>query len=161
MTPYSRANGRNPRYTVYRCDGGRGDPAHPHPYAVNEAALLEWARIEAAHLAIPGDRLAAGERSDERAELDERKRRVLDMFEAGHLTRDEREVRLAPIYEALERLDSESTVDVVAAIPAIDWTWPPEQLNPVLRALWERIDLGDDLRPVSANWTVPEWRASA
>jgi DNA invertase Pin-like site-specific DNA recombinase len=159
MTPYSRVNGRNPRYTVYRCDGGRQDPAHPHPYAVNEAALLDWAQAEAAHLAIPGDRVAADARSDERAELDDRKRRVLDMFEAGHLTRDERETRLAPIYEALERIDNESAADVLAHIPAIDWAWPPAQLNPVLRALWTRIDLGPDLRPVGAEWTVPEWRA--
>jgi hypothetical protein len=31
-------------------------------------------------------------------------------------------------------------------------------LNPVLSALWTRIDLGPDLRPVRAEWVVPEWR---
>jgi DNA invertase Pin-like site-specific DNA recombinase len=159
MTPYSRANGRNPTYTVYRCDGGRPDPVHPHPYAVNEAVLVEWARGEAGHLAIPADRMSAAERTAERAELDDRKARILDMFEAGHLTADEREARLEPVYEALERLDNAAGAELVTTIPEIDWTWPPARLNPVLRALWARIDLGPDLRPISAEWTVPEWRA--
>ena len=159
MTPYSYKNGRNPTYTVYRCDGGRTDPAHPRPFAVNEPALLDWAKVEAAHLAVPADHAAQGERSADRSELDDRRTRILDMFEAGHLTRDEREARLAPVYEAMERLDREAGAGILSAIPDIDWDWPPERLNPVLRALWERIDLGLDLRPVSAEWTVPEWRA--
>lgn len=158
MTPYAYRNGRNPAYTVYRCDGGRQDPTHPRPFAVNEAVLVEWAKAEAGQLAIPADRVSVAERTAERAELDDRKARILDMFEAGHLTTDEREARLTPVYEALERLDDAAGAELVAAIPEIDWTWSPERLNPVLRALWNRIDLGPDLRPVSADWTVPEWR---
>jgi DNA invertase Pin-like site-specific DNA recombinase len=159
MTPFAYRNGRNPEYTVYRCDGGRSDPTHPRPFAVNEAVLIEWAKGEAAHLAIPVDRVSVAERTAERGELDDRRARILDMFEAGHLTIDEREARLTPVYAALERLDAAAGAEMVADIPAIDWTWPPAHLNPVLRALWTRIDLGRDLRPVTAEWTVPEWRA--
>ena len=158
MTPYSRVNGRDPHYTVYRCDGGRNDPTHPHPYAVNERALLDWAKAEAGHLRVPGDAVAQGDRSEERALLDDRKARILDMFEAGHLTSDEREARLATVYEAMQQLDHAANAEILSAIPAIDWAWPPEKLNPVLRALWSRIDLGEDLRPAFAEWTVPEWR---
>ena len=82
------------------------------------------------------------------------------MFEAGHLTREDREARLAPIYEALERLDREAAAAAVAMIPAIDWTWPSERLNVVLRALWERVELGPDMRPLRAEWLVPEWRVA-
>jgi DNA invertase Pin-like site-specific DNA recombinase len=160
MTPYTYPNGRNLRYTVYRCNGGRTDASHGRPYAITERILLEWAKGEAAHLRIPASTVVlAEERSAERAELDARRARVLDMFEAGHLTREERETRLTPIYDALERLDREAGAVSLAAIPAIDWTWPPERLNPVLRELWERIELGPDLRPIRAEWTMPEWRA--
>jgi DNA invertase Pin-like site-specific DNA recombinase len=160
LTPYSYANGKNPTYTVYRCNGGRTDPTHPQPYAVTEPVLLEWAKDEAAHLAIPASTVElVSERSSERAELDERRARILDMFEAGHVTRDEREARLAPIYDALERLDREAGAVSLAAIPEIDWSWPAERLNAVLRAIWERIELGPDLRPIRAKWLVPEWRA--
>jgi DNA invertase Pin-like site-specific DNA recombinase len=161
LTPYSYANGRNPTYTVYRCNGGRTDPGHGRPYAVTEPILLDWAKAEAARLAIPASEVrVADERSAERAELDARRARILDMFEAGHLTRDDREARLAPVYDALERLDREAGAATLATLPAIDWDATPESLNAVLRALWERIDLGPDLRPVSAVWRVPEWRAA-
>jgi hypothetical protein len=48
--------------------------------------------------------------------------------------------------------------------PAIDWdTWTPAQLNRVLRALFDRIQLGADLRPLPSPdgfvWIIPEWRA--
>jgi hypothetical protein len=75
------------------------------------------------------------------------------------VTSDELDVRLAPVYEALERLDREASAELLITIPGIDWAWPASRLNPVLRALWNRIDLGPDLRPASADWTVPEWRA--
>ena len=40
--------------------------------------------------------------------------------------------------------------------PAIDWTWPPERRNPVLRALWTSIPARDlDMKPASADWAVP------
>ena len=49
---------------------------------------------------------------------------------------------------------------LVTAIPAaVDWSWPPAQVNTVLRALWSEVTLGPDLRPVAATWTVPELRA--
>jgi DNA invertase Pin-like site-specific DNA recombinase len=161
MGPYRYRNGRNPTYTVYRCAGGRADPGHGRPYAVSDGALLPWAMDEAARLRVPAGAAAiTGQRSAERAKLDGRRSRILDMFEAGHITREEREARLAPVYEALERLDREAGAATLATIPTIDWSWPPERLNAVLRALWAQIELGHDLRPVRAEWLVPEWRAA-
>jgi hypothetical protein len=44
-------------------------------------------------------------------------------------------------------------------VPAIDWSWSAERINAVLRAMWERVELDDRMRPVRAEWLVPEWRA--
>jgi DNA invertase Pin-like site-specific DNA recombinase len=160
LTPYSYRNGRNPTYTVYRCAGGRADPAHPRPYAVSDAVLLSWAKDEAARLLVPASAVrVAEERGAERAELDARRLRILDMYEAGHVSREDRDARLTPLYEQLERLDREAGAETLADIPVIDWTWPPDRLNTVLRAVWERIDVDEELRPVRAEWHVPEWRA--
>ncbi len=56
-------------------------------------------------------------------------------------------------------LDKLGAAEAVVAIPAVDWTWPPAELNAVLRAIIVRVDLGPDLRPVSALWRVPGWRS--
>lgn len=52
---------------------------------------------------------------------------------------------------------------VVLDIPKVDWTWPPEALNDVLRALFTGIDLDPDTfqpKPDGFLWSVPEWRAA-
>lgn len=42
----------------------------------------------------------------------------------------------------------------------IDWdAWPVQKVNTILRAQFEYVQLGDDMRPGRAEWTVPEWRA--
>jgi DNA invertase Pin-like site-specific DNA recombinase len=166
LTPYMYANGRNPRYTVYRCGGGR--TTHSRPYAVHEGVLLDWARAESAHLrplhpktGKPIDAIVqADQRSAERAEFDGRKARILDMFEAGHLTREQREARLAPVYAALERLEAEQAVESILPVGPVDWSKPPEVVNSVLRRLWRQIEVDEHLRPVRADWIVPEWRAA-
>jgi hypothetical protein len=33
-------------------------------------------------------------------------------------------------------------------------------VNRVLRGLWTEVRLDDELLPVAAEWTVPEWRAA-
>jgi hypothetical protein len=56
----------------------------------------------------------------------------------------------------LERLGDTETI---VTIPAIDWTWAPRDVNAILHAILERVDLGPDLRPVSAVWRNPALRA--
>jgi len=47
------------------------------------------------------------------------------------------------------------------AVPAIDWSWPPKQLNGVLCALFEEIALDPvTFQPVRYSWRVPEWRGA-
>jgi DNA invertase Pin-like site-specific DNA recombinase len=160
LSPYSYHSGRK-TYTTYRCNGGKSDPVHGRPYAVSEPVLLDWARAEAAHLAIPADLVEVRQVSGaEHGELDARRLRILDMYEAGHIDVTERDRRLAPVYGRLEELDAVIASTSLEAIPAIDWTLPPGQLNRILRTIWTQIEVGPDLRPVRAEWTVPEWRAA-
>ena len=63
-----------------------------------------------------------------------------------------------PFLGALDELDRLGDTETLVAIPAIDWTWPPRDVNAILRAILERVDLGPDLRPVSAVWRNPELR---
>ena len=92
-----------------------------------------------------------------RVELEGRKARILDMFEAGHIDRAERERRLSAVYDARERLDAERvTIDV----PTIDWTWPPREINGVLRTFFEGIELDRaTFQPVRFGWRSAEYIA--
>lgn len=159
LSAFAKPNGRDPHYVVYRCQAAHAVPDHPRPYAVPETRLLEWAKAEAAHLRTPAAVVTSETRGAERAELDARKVRILDMFESGHIDRDERERRLAPVYASLTKLDQEENAAAIVSLPALDWTWPPAELNAVLRALWDHVELDSTMRPLRAEWNVPEWRA--
>jgi DNA invertase Pin-like site-specific DNA recombinase len=155
MTGSRYRNGSNPAYTVYRCIGGRADVVHRQ--SISETQLLPWVRAEAARLHIPADQVEIRERDErQRLDLEARRRRVLDNYEDG-LLRDkaERDVKIGAIAEQLERLDS---TDRIVDLPTIDWSWDAKAINAVLRAMWEYVQLDDDLQPVRAEWTVPEWR---
>ncbi len=155
-TPY----GSYGPYVSYQCFRGRYEPDHPRPYMISEAVLMPWVREQAARLAIPHDREASpGPDPDvERRAADETFRRVSRAYAAGGLDDDEyEEARLK--HEA--ELDSLADLPTFVEVPAaVDWSWAPELLNPVLRALWRRIELGPDLRPVRAEPLVPEWWAA-
>lgn len=132
----------------------------PHQrVSVTEHLILPSIRAEADLLEPDDQEVETGERDREaRAELDDRRSRILDMYEAGHIDRDERERRLRAVYEALERLD---TRRVVMSIPAIDWSEPPQVVNAILRALFVRIELDPaTFQPTAFEWAVPEWRSA-
>jgi len=132
----------------------------PHArISVTEHLIMPAIVAEAARVSLPGQVQMAEAASSERAALDARKTRILDLFEAGHIDRADRERRLSAVQEALERLDDRK---IVAAIPTLDWTWPPRQVNTVLRALFSTIDLDKTTfqpAPTGFQWTVPEWRS--
>lgn len=148
--------GRYGPYIGYQCYAGRHDPAHPRPYMVNEAAIIEWAKPEAARLRTPDAVRLAEHNAERRRELEEQRKRLGWAVADGLLERDEARERAAAITAELAQLaDQEAAVE----IPAVDWDWPATELNGVLRALWEYIELDEAMRPVRAEWTVPHWRA--
>ncbi len=140
----------------YYCRRAHNDPRHPRPYVVSEAKVRPWAEAEAALLRTPELVQLAETRAEERATLEAQRTRLLDMYQVGAVTREEWQARLAAVNAAVERLaDGER----ILAVPALDWMWPPEAVNAVLRAIWSEVRLDANMRPIEAVWRVPEWRA--
>jgi DNA invertase Pin-like site-specific DNA recombinase len=145
---------RTPRVTCYKA---RHAPGHPRPFGIAETKILPSLMAEAARLRVPEAVELPANDEAERAALSAKHDRVLDMYADGLIDKAERTRRLVAVGDALEALDA--ATEVVALPPAIDWTQPPEVINTILRALWERVELGPDLMPKTFVWRVPEWRA--
>jgi DNA invertase Pin-like site-specific DNA recombinase len=142
----------------YYCRVAHMDPDHPRPYIVSESKVLDWAKREAAQLGKRLDYELAGQAPNAEAkvaQLEQRRLRVLEMFEDDDITRDEKKSRLAAI-EA-ERPAFESGRRAIKSFrlrDVIEWDADPGEINARLRELWQRIELGPDMLPVRAVWTV-------
>ena len=146
-------------YTGYQCYQGRHDPDHPRPYMVSERVIREWAEREASRLAPDLDVVTMGERSAQRrADLEAARERLGWAVADGLLTRERAAERAGEIAAELEQLDDAETAVALSSILPIDWSAPHDKLNAVLRAMWERIEVDERMRPVRAVWRVPEWR---
>lgn len=150
-----RTDGKNGGRVRYACRLGTSTP-HPR-ISVSEHLILDAIRAEADRLVTP-EQVETADDSGERAKLEARRARILDMFEAGHVDREERERRLARVTEAAAALDDRR---MMQNVPSVDWSWSPRDLNRVLGALFERIDLDPEtFRPTGFVWRVPEWRTA-
>jgi DNA invertase Pin-like site-specific DNA recombinase len=149
-----RVDGPNGGRVRYACRLGT---ATPHPrISVSEHLILDRVREEADRLRTP-EQVEATEDGAARAGLEARRLRIFDLYESGHIDKAERERRLERVRDGLAALDERRMVQVV---PSIDWSWPPRELNRVLRALFERIELDpESFAPVAFVWRVPDWRA--
>ena len=146
---------RGGRRVRYSCRLGTSLP-HQR-VSVSEHLILPAIQAEVARLRTPDAAEATTGGEADRLELERRRDRIIDLFEAGHIDRGDRERRLAAVQADLERIDAQQ---VVMAIPAVDWTWQPKPLNAVLRAMFASIDLDPaTFQPTTVEWTVPEWRA--
>jgi hypothetical protein len=132
----------------------------PHTrVSVSEHLILPAIRAEVARLRPPNARYTDKAPDPERAKLDAERTRVIDLYQSGDIDKSEKTRRLVRIGEREAKLQARA---VVLRAPAFDWTWPVREVNAVLRAIFERIDL-DPLtfqpRPDGFAWYVPEWRA--
>ena len=152
-----KPNGRQANYVSYRCDNGPNLPDHGRPFVVSENSLLDWVKGEAARLRTPERVELAADQSSKREGLEDRRVRILDNYEAGHYDAAERDRRLGLVDAAMLRLDEAARL---VTVPRLDWSWPAEEVNNALRAMFDHIQLGRDLRPIedAAAWLVPEWR---
>lgn len=142
---------RSPRYTCYRA---KHVPDHPRPYGISEPKLMPWIKEEAARLRTP-DLVEMAQRDEQKREaLTGKRQRILDNYEDGLVTRVHRDTKLASVNKEIERLDRRTHI---VAVPEIDWDWSPARLNEVLRSMWEYVQLDAQLRPIRAEWLVPEW----
>jgi DNA invertase Pin-like site-specific DNA recombinase len=148
-------NGPDPEYVSYKCHLSRTVPGHG-PGSVPEKRILPWVRDEVARLRVPDTVTMAVDNAAQRAALAGRLDRAHELYIAGAISRERHAAESAAVSAERDRLGDAETV---VAVPAIDWTWDPGQLNGVLRAILERVELGPDMRPVQAVWTVPEWRS--
>lgn len=146
---------RGGRRVRYSCRLGTVTP-HAR-VTVTEHLIMPAIQAETARLVVPA-RAEGSADADTLAGLDDRRARILDMYESGLLTREDRDRRLEAVTESAEALASRQ---VVMDIPSIDWAWEPRTLNTVLRAVFATIELDPaTFQPVAFTWAVPEWRAA-
>jgi DNA invertase Pin-like site-specific DNA recombinase len=144
----------------YRCHRGRTVPGHGL-YAVPELRILPWIKAEAARLRVPETVEIEKEHQAERDKIETRKLVIADMYETnGPKWRDDYQRRMAAVKAAEKALDAQEAATAVLAVPdRIEWeTWAPEAINAVLTAMWQYVELDDQLRPVRAEWSYPAWR---
>lgn len=150
--------GKHPA-TIYRCVNAAADPNHGKK-SVTERQLMPWIRAEADRLQLDFTSVTMAEEvNQERAGLDAKRDRIVDMFADGTIDKAARDSRLAVVDADLERVAA-TAQDIEVDLEPVDWTKPPKVVNAVLRAMWRHIDLDATMQPVSAEWRVPEWRAA-
>jgi DNA invertase Pin-like site-specific DNA recombinase len=153
-TRLTGARDRGGRRVRYSCRLGS---VRPHQrVSVSEHLIMDAIRAEVGHLVTPKSVEVGSADTAKRAALEERKVRILDMFESAHVDREERDRRLATVYEEMSRLDARRSV---LAVPRVDWSKPPRELNAFLSSVFEEIALdAESFQPVGFKWLVPEWR---
>jgi hypothetical protein len=151
-------NGSDLAYTTYKCHRARTVPGHGLS-AVPEKRILAWVKSEADRLRLPEAVEVEVENQAERDRLEARRARILDMYERGDLDRDEYGRRMEAAKAEATALDERAADLAIVQVPELDWSWPPERINTVLRAMWDHVEMDTAMRPLKAVWTVPEWRA--
>jgi DNA invertase Pin-like site-specific DNA recombinase len=154
MSPQVTNGGRN---VGYQCKRARHDAAHSRPASISEIRLLPMVRELFDALDWGAERAEIPGAEIDRDELEARRRRVLDNYEDGLISRDERNAKLAALDEQIRAGGYATTVEAIPT--AIDWTWPTEDVNRLLRLLIERVELGTDLLPVRIGWRgrIADW----
>ncbi|MGA2512798.1 MAG: recombinase family protein [Candidatus Limnocylindrales bacterium] len=145
---------RDGRRVRYSCRLGT---ALPHPrISITESLVLPAVKAEVARLVLP-ETVGLASDEGERSRLEARRTRWLEMFADGLIDKRERDTRLRAISDALAAMDTRSEL---LTLPTITWTEPIPEINAVLRALFEKIDLDPEtFQPVKFEWAVPGWRA--
>ena len=141
---------------VYRCLAGRTTPGHGR-LNVSESKLLPWVKDEAARLRVPFTHAEQTAETSRRRDLEARRRRVIDNYEDGVIDKSERDAKLLNIGDELEKIDAAE--QLVELPSAVEWEAPAKEVNAVLRAMWDHVQLDLDMHPVEAVWRVPEWRS--
>jgi DNA invertase Pin-like site-specific DNA recombinase len=142
------------RKQLYCSRGMRDSKAHGR-YVVREADLRPWIREEVAHLRIPFESVTEGEAARLPA-LIERKRRLAMGFADNALNETEYRAELRKIADETDAIEGAQRI---IDIPPLNWSAPTRDVNRALRAILADVQLDADMKPVSALWRVPAWRA--
>jgi DNA invertase Pin-like site-specific DNA recombinase len=154
------AKTNNGRFPAYVCRKASERPGHPRPFAVSEAFVLAWVLDEVQHFTLDGlDDTAPADAEAQRADLAARLDRANELFIAGAISRDRRDTEAAAVAEAMDALGAPGETVAVGDVDldGIE-TWAPADVNRIIRAILARVELGPDMRPVSAVWRNPALR---
>jgi hypothetical protein len=133
--------------------------AHEKPYNVEDHIVMPWVRAEADKLAVPYDRAEDAGDEGELEKLEARRQKLIDLYLDDTITKADMDTKMHDLDARIAALEARAGIHDIPR--HIDWDgWSPEVINDVLRNLFV-VELGDDMRPVRAVWTVPEWRAGA
>jgi DNA invertase Pin-like site-specific DNA recombinase len=136
----------------FYCNRGHVQGAAAHgKFNLSVSNIMPWVAQEAARFTPPADVVQLGEASaEERAALERQREQLGWAVADGLLDREKAKARADEIDAALAALDlQEQLVDVPESI---DWRWPADRLNRILRTYWSHIELDERLRPVRAEW---------
>ena len=143
-------------YTFYVCHKAKVTPNHGKTM-VPAHVMMDWARQEASYLdagepAVLGD----ADTSEQRAALEER-RRLLNKALIHGMDEAEYDAEMESIEADLARL--ELAGQKLVSLDAVVWDRTPDLVNDQLRALWEYVQMDDQMRPPDqAEWRIKEWR---
>jgi DNA invertase Pin-like site-specific DNA recombinase len=151
------------KYVRYHCHNGATSPTHG-PKSVSQSVALPYVQ-ERVDRAL--DRLeemegnavlTAHERDADRAALEAERERLVLLFTKNKIDEETFDRLAADVDDRLEATEEQTTI---IDLPRIDWTWPPADINRLLRRLIDHVELGPDLRPVDVHWRgkVAEWAA--
>ncbi len=144
--------------TRYRCLRAETSVDHERR-EVGEGIVLRWAQREMARLTPPSEPVTMVDLERERHAITERVEKLADAFLAGVIDKDRMLAEKAEADDALMRLELQSQA---VQVPAFSWNREPYEVNLALRALWSAVQLGPDLRPLHAEWLLPDsWLAEA
>jgi DNA invertase Pin-like site-specific DNA recombinase len=155
----ARDEHRGPNGTTYlRCYRGTADSAHPRPFHVTEARLLEIVKAEVEHLRLthkgaPVTEVSLEGEAAAREALQAEREAILEMAQRRMIPMDDAERR---IREVDERSAALAVTADLAAVPPVDWTWPAAELNAYLRAVFVEFRMSPDMTTAE-----PEWRNRA
>lgn len=153
-----RETRRGREYVSYVCSRGRY--SHHEKAYMTERVIGEWAVEEMARLRPPTDLVALAESTDaERAMLTAKLDRLRVAFLEGLIEEAPMRLAKADIDAALTRLDLQGRA---VRVPRMEWDREPRDVNLALRSLWDHVELDLDLKPIRAEWLVPDsWLAEA
>jgi hypothetical protein len=152
----------------YRCHRSGTAASHPWKTKVAERHLMPWIEAEAARLTRPAtveDTIAKAR--DDAAILEAKRAGIGDAYAAGaygavgtSAAKAAMGTRLAEIDARLA--DVEATIVVQNVPDHLPLDASPETVNAFLRSIWASVQLGEDLRPIEAEWKLDdEWIAPA
>ena len=140
----------------YYCPNGPKDRTRHPRYAVREIDVAPWIKAEAARFDPEPLRIEADDLSGRKEAIRARLDRATELYMAGDIDRAKIDAEKARAARDLEDLDTQQAAFDMP--DAIDWHRAPDVVNKALRTIFRRITLDETLRPIAAEWTVPEWR---